>query len=110
MIGIPTYPDRWKSRYACPYYALCTPSLPLQNIVGPLMGLHICIVISLRVGTNRSLPFNSFRYAELEVIALYSHEHKGNYTPTECIGSRFDKFSTPLIMFVHFYRTGLTRV
>ena len=49
-------------------------------------------------------PFNGLVYAELEVIALYSHEHKGNYVPTECIGSHFDKISTPLTMNVHFYR------
>jgi hypothetical protein len=70
------------------------------------MGPHIFVVISLYVGTG-NLPFNSFLYAELKVIALYSYEHKGNYIPTECIGGRFNKISTPLIMPVHSYRAGI---
>jgi hypothetical protein len=52
-------------------------------------------------------PFNGLLYAELEVIALYSREHKGNYVPTERIGSHFDKVSTPLTINVHFYRTEI---
>ena len=55
----------------------------------------------------RNSPFNGLLYAELEAIALYSNEHKGNYTPTECIGSHFNKFSTPLIRFLHPYRTEI---
>ena len=55
----------------------------------------------------RNLPFNGFLHAELEVIALYSYEHKGNYTPTKCIGRHFDKIGTPLIRLVHPYRTGI---
>ena len=58
----------------------------------------------------RNSPFNSFPYAELQVIALYSYQHKGNRTPTECVGRHFDKFSTPLIMLVHFYGTGINMV
>ena len=50
-------------------------------------------------------PFNGLLYAELEIIALYSREHKGNYVPTERIGSHFDKLSTPLTSYVHFYGT-----
>jgi len=52
-------------------------------------------------------PFNGLLYAELEVIALYSYEHKGNYIPTECIGGHVNKISTPLIVLVHFYRTEI---
>jgi len=52
-------------------------------------------------------PFNGLLYAKLKVISLYSHEHKGNHTPTECIGSNFNKVSTRLIMLVHSYRIEL---
>ena len=73
------------------------------------MGPHDFVVISLYVGTGSLpyLPFNSFPYAELKVIALYSCEHKGNYTPTERIDSHFDKISTKLIMLVHSCGTGI---
>ena len=57
-----------------------------------------------------NLPFNGFPYAELQGIALYSHEHKDNYTPTQFIGRHFDKISTPLIRLVHSYRTGINMV
>jgi len=50
-------------------------------------------------------PLNGSRYSELDVIALDSHEHKGNYACTECIGSHFNKISTPLVMPVHSYGT-----
>ena len=77
--------------------------------MGPAMGPHNFVVISLCVGTGNLpyLPFNSFLYAQLKVIALYSYEHKGNQTPTECIGGRVDKVSTPLIMLVHSWGTGI---
>ena len=52
-------------------------------------------------------PFNGLLYAKLEVIALYSREHKGNYVPAERIGSHFDKVSTPLTRNVHFYGTEI---
>jgi hypothetical protein len=52
-----------------------------------------------------NLPFNGLLYAELEVIALYGHEHKGNYAVTQCIGGHIDKISARLIMLVHSYRT-----
>ena len=52
-----------------------------------------------------NLPFNGLLYTQLEVIALYGHEHKGHYAPTECISSRFNKDSTLLIRLVHSYRT-----
>ena len=67
------------------------------------MGLHIH---GFRT-TCGNPPFDGLPYAELEVIALYSHEHKGNYVPTECIGSHFDKISTLLTVLVHPYRTGI---
>ena len=99
-MGSTTYPDRRKSRYACRYYVICALGL-LRNNAGPVMGLHIH---GFRTICGNP-PFDGLPYAELEVIALYSHEHKGNYAPTECIGSLFDKISTPLTMDVHFYRT-----
>jgi len=52
-------------------------------------------------------PFNGLLYAELEVFSLYSHEHKGNYAPIECIGGHFNEIITPLIMLVHPYRTEI---
>ena len=52
-------------------------------------------------------PFNGLLYAKLKVIFLYSQEHKGNYTLTECIGSCFNKISTLLVMLVHSYRTEI---
>ena len=54
-----------------------------------------------------SSPPNSLLYVQLKVIALYSQEHKGNCAHTECIGSHFNKIGTPLVMLVHFYRTGI---
>jgi len=49
-------------------------------------------------------PFNCLLYAKLKVITLYSYEHKGNYAPTKCIGSHFNKISTLLVVLVHSYR------
>ena len=57
--------------------------------------LHRCIAIC------ENLPFNGLLDTQLEVIALYSHEHKGDCAPTECISSRFNKASTLLIRPVH---------
>ena len=57
IIGSPTYPDWWKSRYACPYYALRTPTLSLYNIVGPVIVPHIFTVISLYLVTYHSTAF-----------------------------------------------------
>jgi len=51
-------------------------------------------------------PFNGLLYAELKVITLYSQEHKGNHTPSECIGSHFNKISALLIMLVHSLQTN----
>src|SRR5947208_2242572 len=101
MIASITYPDRRKSPYACLYHAFCTLGPLLKNAMGPKIGLHV----------NRNLticgnsPFNGLLYAELKVIALYGHEHKGNYAVTKCIGGHIDKISTRLIMLVHSYRT-----
>ena len=90
---------------------LCTPLLRSLYFHPPFVehrGSYKSITYFHRYLTIcRNLPFNSFLYAELQIIALYSYEHKGNCTPTECVGRHFDKFSTPLIMLVHFYRTRI---
>ena len=96
-----TYPNRRKSQYARLYYSFCTPTLPLKEVIGPMMGLHVYRNLNI----CRNSPFNGLPYAELEVVALYRHEHKGNYVPTECIGCHFNKISTQLILLVHPYRT-----
>ena len=36
-----TYPNRRKSQYACLYYSFGTPTLPLKDAIGPIMGLHV---------------------------------------------------------------------
>jgi hypothetical protein len=96
-----TYPNRRKSQYACLYYYFCGPTLHLKDVIGPIMGLHV--YRNLTICGNS--PFNGLPYAKLKVAALYRHEHKGNYAPTECIGCHFDKISTQLIILVHPYRT-----
>ena len=102
MMGSTTYPDRRKGRYACRYYAFCAYGI-LRNNAGPVMGLQIYRFRTI----CGNPPFNGLPYAELEVIALYSHEHEDNYVPTECFGSHFDKISTQLTMNVHSYRTKI---
>ena len=54
-----------------------------------------------------NLPFNGLVYTQLEVIALYGYEHKGNYAPTECIGSHFNKIRTLLVRLMHSCRTKI---
>ena len=65
--------------------------------------LHLCL------DPYENSPFDGLLDAKLKVIALDSHEHKGNYVPTECIGSRFNEISTPLIMLLHTYGTEIKR-
>ena len=69
--------------------------------MGPKIGLHV----NRNLTICGNLPFNGLLYAEFEVIALYSHEHQGNYAVTKCIGGRFNKIGTLLIMLVHSYKT-----
>ena len=57
--------------------------------------------------TCENSPFDSLLYAKLKVITLYSHEHEGNYTPTECVGSQLNEIGTPLFTPLHSYRTDI---
>jgi hypothetical protein len=50
-------------------------------------------------------------YTQLQImILLYSQQHQGNYTATECIGSHFNKAITLLAGFVHPCRRELSLV
>ena len=68
------------------------------------MGLYTRHHLAIR----KNSPFYGLLYTQLEVIALYSQEHNGNYPHTECISSRVNKIGTLLIGFVHFYGTAIT--
>ena len=75
-----------------------------QGNDGPCSGTtHLCG----HLADYENSPSDGLLYAELEVIALYSQKHEGNCTRTECIGSHFNEISTPLIMLVHSYGTGI---
>ena len=95
--GIITYPDWWKCQYAQLYYCFCT--LPFfKCTMGPMIELYSSYSHSIICG---NLPFNKLLYVQLQIVLLYSQEHEVNNAARECIGSHFDKFTTPPARLVH---------
>ena len=91
-------------RYISLLQLLCSHS-PSQGQAGScdeIIHFHLYLAIF------ENSPFNGQLYTYLEVIALYSQEHKGNCAHAKCISSRFNKISTLLIGFVHIYGTDIT--
>ena len=102
--GIATYPEHWKGHHAFLYYCFGTPISLFKDMIGPGMGLHSSPPCHIM---HKVLPFKGLLYAELQIILLYSHKHKGNCATTECIGSYFNETNTSLSMLLHLCRTDI---
>ena len=55
-------------------------------------------------------PFNAMLYIQLQIVLLYSQEHKVDSAARECIGSLFNKIGTLLSGLVHSCRRAIRGV
>jgi hypothetical protein len=57
-----------------------------------------------------NIPFNGLVYVQLQIIPLHSQEHEANDSTRKCVGSLFNKLSTPLATLVHSFGTAISVV